>query len=354
VPEPNELSTLVRAWLAIALAGGVAAAVLYLIVLSTRRWLPPQRRRASVWNGPLVGALFLLLVYLPGTVPPITGRDVLARWLWKSPPDETAHRLVAGGAARVITLPLFVAAWWGLLASAGYRAAALGLSPRRAAGDAVAAYRTWLVVTPAVYAANFVVLLVYALGVGKQPEEHPILELLCLHPPTPVVGLLVVQAVMVAPVCEELFFRGAVQPWLADRPWGGAFALILAAVVGVLQRLVPEPNFRDPAQVLSILAPGAFVLALVPLCRALDGWPGLVRWLPVRDPVARGQAARAIFGTAALFANVHAAVWPSPICLFVLALGLGWLAYRTQGIVAPIVMHMLFNLVAFVELYLKS
>ena len=354
MPELNELSTLVRAWLAVALAAGVVAAVLCLIVPATRRWLPPQRRRASVWNGPLVGALFLLLVYLPGTVPSITGRDVLARWLWKSAPDETAARLVAGGAARVITLPLFVAAWWGLLASAGYPAAALGLYPRRAAGDAVGAYRTWLVVTPAVYGANLVVLLVYALGIGRQPEEHPILELLRQHPPAPVIGLLVTQAVLVAPLCEELFFRGAVQPWLAARPWGGSFALILAAFVGVLQRLVPEPNFRDPSEVLSVLAPALFVLALVPLCRALDGWPGLVRWLPVGDPVARRQAARAIFGTAALFANVHAAVWPSPICLFVLALGLGWLAYRTQGIIAPMVMHMLFNSVAFAELYLKS
>jgi membrane protease YdiL (CAAX protease family) len=62
---------------------------------------------------------------------------------------------------------------------------------------------------------------------------------------------------------------------------------------------------------------------------------------------------RAIVGTAALFANFHANVWPTPVALFVLALGLGWLAYRTQGVVAPTIMHILFNTVAFAEMVAK-
>ena len=40
------------------------------------------------------------------------------------------------------------------------------------------------------------------------------------------------------------------------------------------------------------------------------------------------------------------AVWPTPIPLFALGLSLGYLAYRTQSLVAPVVLHGLFNAVA--------
>ena len=47
-----------------------------------------------------------------------------------------------------------------------------------------------------------------------------------------------------------------------------------------------------------------------------------------------------------LFALVHAGVWPSPIPLFVLGLGLGWIAIRSRGVLVPIVVHGLFNAVS--------
>lgn len=53
----------------------------------------------------------------------------------------------------------------------------------------------------------------------------------------------------------------------------------------------------------------------------------------------------AVFGTALLFGMLHVGVWPTPIPLFVLGLGLGWLAWRTQSLVGPIVLHALFNAV---------
>ena len=47
----------------------------------------------------------------------------------------------------------------------------------------------------------------------------------------------------------------------------------------------------------------------------------------------RGHGNSAIYGTSLLFAAMHSGVWPSPIALFVLGLGLGWLAYRTRSLV---------------------
>jgi membrane protease YdiL (CAAX protease family) len=54
-----------------------------------------------------------------------------------------------------------------------------------------------------------------------------------------------------------------------------------------------------------------------------------------------------------LFASFHAQVWPSPIPLFFLGLGLGWLSYRTQSLIGPIVAHALFNAVACIVLALE-
>jgi len=53
-----------------------------------------------------------------------------------------------------------------------------------------------------------------------------------------------------------------------------------------------------------------------------------------------------VCGSAYLFATFHSPVWPSPIPLFILALGVGWLAYRTRSLVGPILVHGLFNGIA--------
>jgi hypothetical protein len=84
------------------------------------------------------------------------------------------------------------------------------------------------------------------------------------------------------------------------------------------------------------LAPAWFVLALAP------GYYLLYR---------RGvRAGAAVYATALFFAAIHAGAWPHPVPLFVLGLGLGWLAQRTRSLVGPVVMHALFNGVACVWL----
>jgi Type II CAAX prenyl endopeptidase Rce1-like len=354
VPELKELYALLLAWLAVAGVGAVVAWAVQAIVPGARTPFRPQRRRAGAWNGPLVAAAFLAFIILPGFLVPHLHPPALARWFYGSDVDaETAYRLT-GVVAGLLALPLQIAVWCGLLAAAGAPVAPLGLARQRTAAEFVAAVRTWLVVTPAVYAVNFAVLVVYGMVIGKQPAEHPIIQAFKGGSlPAGFAVLLVAEAVLAAPVREELFFRGVIQPWLAGRPWGGDAGLALAALFGVMLHSPANVSLRDPESVLSAAAPALFVLAIWPLYRALDRWGGSVHWLPVRDPVTRRQAVRAIVGTAALFANFHANVWPTPIALFVLALGLGWLAYRTQSVVAPTIMHVLFNMVAFAEMMAK-
>jgi membrane protease YdiL (CAAX protease family) len=54
----------------------------------------------------------------------------------------------------------------------------------------------------------------------------------------------------------------------------------------------------------------------------------------------------AIFGSSLLFAVAHSNVWPTPIPLFFLGFGLGYLMQRTRSLVAPITLHALFNSVS--------
>jgi membrane protease YdiL (CAAX protease family) len=130
--------------------------------------------------------------------------------------------------------------------------------------------------------------------------------------------LLVLTAVVFASVWEELIFRGILQPWYASRPQGGHLALGLA-LLWVLYTCWGR------------LAP---VLALLPL------WLVLV----VIERRSQGTVAPGLFGTAVLFAWVHAgSAWPSPLPLLVLGLGLGYLAYRTGNLVASITLHAVFN-----------
>jgi len=82
-----------------------------------------------------------------------------------------------------------------------------------------------------------------------------------------------ISAIVIAPIIEELAFRGILQPWLR---------------------------------------------------RVAGSWPSIVL-------------------TSAIFAIAHFDAWPAPIALFVLALFLGYLAHRTTSLVAPMILHAVFN-----------
>jgi membrane protease YdiL (CAAX protease family) len=142
---------------------------------------------------------------------------------------------------------------------------------------------------------------------------------------------------------EELTFRGVLQPWLAVRRWGGHAAmlgaLILAIALPVRWQHLQEAWPEGLISLIRAATPALFVLAMVP--------PYLAVCWHSRTPLGP-----ALFGTSMLFAYIHASVWPSPIPLFVLSLGLGVLAYRSKSLVGPIVLHSLFNVVSCVQLLL--
>ncbi len=345
MPDWLDPGPLVRGWLLVALIGAMIAVAVRRLSRHRDSILPPQRRRAVAWSGAHVFLAFLVFLYVPvfivGYINPIHVPD----------PDPEASKRFTATVAGMIGLPLQIAMWLGLARLAGCVGPVFGFVPRRLGADFTAGYRTWLLLSPVVYVVSIAAIVLYVAHEARPPEEHPVIKMLQTGVGSiPVYVLFSLQAMIAAPVGEELFFRGIMQPFLADRPWGGVLGLGLAAFIGVLAHWPGQVSINDLNSIVSAAAPALFALAVLPLYWWIDAWVP-ARWLPIHDRAAQRQVARGIVGTAILFANVHANVWPTPIPLFVLALGLGWLAYRTQGVVAPIVLHMLFNAIPIVAVF---
>lgn len=286
--------------------------------------------RPIAWTGAEV-FLSILLAWLfwPVAVFAVIKGIGVEHWYYGDDAAEMAKRisLWVGTLAtpfQVLTYPL--------LFSAFHRTTLdqLGLTTRRFGRNLLAGIVVLLLLAPLVFGVWQLIRWLYG-GPGEGTIEQHNLEIIApyLYPSEWV--MLVFTATIGAPVHEELTFRGVLQPWLASRRWGGHVAMLGAFVLAVAfryERLLaawPEDIFAF----IEAATPALFVLALLPVYLAV--------WATRRAP-----EDPAIFGTSLLFGYIHSA-WPTPIPLFVLALGLGVLAQRTRSLVGPIVIHSLFN-----------
>ncbi len=317
------------------------------------RLLPPQRCRAVPWSGwEVLAAIFFEQIFWAGLMLQVLTDLGFFTWLYGpefvkaltdlAPAAKHSHRFAlerAGIWLSVICFPPIAASIVLLFRIlSGTRPYQLGLTWHRWGRNVLAGALAWVVFTPFIYLVLKLATSISVWALHLEPEEHPLARLATqsLRPVEWVV--LVVSAVVAAPVLEELLFRGVLQRWLARRPWGGMGA-VTAAVLLALAFTIPEVRHARDLHgwtgVLGILAPVLFALIMAPGVLVLQR---------------RSETAAAIYGTALLFGTAHAAVWPTPVPLFVLGLGLGLLAYRTQSLVAPITLHALFNGVACVML----
>lgn len=185
----------------------------------------------------------------------------------------------------------------------------------------------WLLLSVTVHAIHLIVNLTFA-ELGWEPEQHSLARVATR--PTLDRVLFAIAACVQAPIVEELFFRGVLLAWLLGRSYRVWPVLVSGVLMAVLSCAVTE-SLPD------VFARGPVLFAL-----ALAGG-----WLVVGQLMRRKRrTVGAIYASAALFATVHSAVWPSPIPLFVLGLGLGWLAVRVRGVLVPAAVHGLFNAVS--------
>jgi membrane protease YdiL (CAAX protease family) len=201
----------------------------------------------------------------------------------------------------------------------------------------------WVVIAPLAFGVNLLLVWLYSRFTKIAPEEHPFTATVQSGGMRQLEWCLLAVGVMVsAPLWEELLFRGLL-PAVARKlgGTGGYAALMLALAAALLLRRQPIAEALTagrPVPLLFAVAPVLFVLAMLPLYT-------LVCWL------SRAKDVRIVFGTAVLFGAVHSFAWPTPVALFVLGLGLGWLAVWTRSLIAPVVVHALFNAVSFALLY---
>jgi membrane protease YdiL (CAAX protease family) len=314
--------------------------------------LPPQRRRAVPWSG--VEVLLALM---------------LAQWLWPSFLAEglrasgflgwvygpefqagfAAGKLKGPDTTRLslwlsdLTLPLSLLSIVGSFhLLSGTRPYQLGLTAARSGKYVLVGVVTTVCIVPLVYIILALATWLVRHETGGPPEQHPLTQLIQGHPPLIdfIIGGL--SALVAAPLLEEFLFRGIIQPWLRVRSWGGyvgisgALLLALGRRWSGLQAGWPENGWQGAWPQ---LLPAAFVVVMVP------------GYLLVRAKLP--PAAGAVYATSLLFAAAHSSVWPSPVPLFFFALALGALRYRTQSLVPSVVVHGLFNGVAWALLLIQ-
>jgi len=360
---PDELRLMLTAGLSVAIGGAVGALVLFVLARASRNRLfaPVGPVRPAV-NGMAVVAAFAAfvaitpvasaLLHAAGFFRALYGDDFPAGWPAKA--AEAVRFLWSAVFAFPFQFGVVVAI---LTAQGGVST----IVPRGWARHAVAGYLTWLLVTPVAFCVFALANLAHDWLTGQPPDKHPLTEL-GQSGGTQEWFLFVMQTVCLAPIIEEMLFRGLLLPWLAqtqpsesdatfavkpsDRPLA-----IMALSVGVALVLHAHDTQMawqagDWRGVAAHLVPAAFFLALLPLDLVARRIGRLRRHLRLRSV----QHVRAIVASSALFAAVHSQVWPSPVPLFVLAIGLGYLYIRTRSLVGPVVVHAMFNAVSAVYL----
>ena len=325
--------------------------------------LPPGRQRAVTWHVGHVGLVFVLIYFIEMTsiylVPRRIARDALATEL-------IGHLGGSTGAGLGITLDVGAAAWsayyhflpeqvrqelWlgtvlrllesGMLLVvvvylAGGRPYQLGLTCHRWDADLLAGYLAWLILTPLVFFIFFTAEFVF-----KFPtQQHEVEVLLRGRPGVETWLLAIVTTLVIAPVTEELVVRGFLQQCLVANPRTADVFLLSVLFVAILIGISSDAQKEGFSAVSAIV-----FLVTVGSGYVLFEWL-TKRWLP------QPGAARAIYVSSLLFASIHA--WPTSIPLFFLSLGLGYLAYRTQSLIGPIVVHSLFNAVSTLPLVISQ
>jgi membrane protease YdiL (CAAX protease family) len=169
-------------------------------------------------------------------------------------------------------------------------------------------------------------------------NAHPLNKMVLDEFSPGVPQLAILMAVIVAPVFEEVVFRGIIQSWLASlgSRRGPKTGLVLADVVAIpaTEDKTPGPFWEvDSGQPTTDLE-SEFAETTVKLHLVASIEPP-----PSRLP----SGLAGIVATSLVFAALHVAQWPAPIALFVLSVVIGYVYQRTGSLIAAICIHAAFN-----------
>jgi membrane protease YdiL (CAAX protease family) len=379
----------------------IAAPIGLICLLSARymlrRPLPIPRLRPGRWTGRDV-ILSLCTYWVVAQVLFAVIFEVVRPWLPNDAPNA-ALELSIYLSPLMVGVPLALTFW---ILHGRARPNQVGLTLARWPANIVLGILAFLVISPIALTIDYLVTL------GFPSEPHPFTKI--IGPDFTPWGwaLLIFATVIGAPLLEETLYRGVLQGWLRRASLAGHLCLMGAIfVIGarslccfdmaqlgqgpmreVAEQLAPKGRSEAAAPLvfgmLMIGCYGSWLWLLwyryqrdqheLPASETAeapnsadtsdaieedeDVTPVLSVALPLTDPVqderqhawAWAAARLSVFGSAMLFAMSHAH-WPDPIPLLFFGVGIGWLAYRTQSLIGPMVCHALFNAVACVALY---
>jgi membrane protease YdiL (CAAX protease family) len=226
------------------------------------------------------------------------------------------HIVMSIGAVLTIAVMMFLAD-----AHFSRRLKGFGLNIRTIVRDFFMAIVNMLAAWPLILAAITVTIFFVELLSGRQyqMQPHQQLEMVAEYPQLPLRIMIVFVAVVIAPLLEEMMFRGFVQTTIRSildlrfSPWRGHLAL-----VPYRWQACPERSRRDANG-----TQGRDGLATIGNRQSTTAWP-------------------AIMASSVFFAIMHAdpAHWPA---LFVLGVCLGYSYEKSGSLFRPIFIHLLFN-----------
>jgi membrane protease YdiL (CAAX protease family) len=242
----------------------------------------------------------------------------------------------------VINSTLIVATAFLLRMTSGARLHDLGLSSKDWSMQAVVGVVATLIAAPVVYSIQ--------IGAARiwDPNPHALQEMLTQEEfGLGIADLAIISAVILAPIFEEMLFRGVIQRWCIDF---------------VARRFSARKFVDEPVQV----GEQSSIVSRLEADSAGNSKPALdepsvhaahdSEFADTFNPNSQGESkpvsseshnrASVILGivfTSLVFALIHFDQWPAPIALFVLALIIGSIYHRTGSLIAAIFMHATFN-----------
>jgi membrane protease YdiL (CAAX protease family) len=271
----------------------------------------------------------------PGDVPPkVDGdkRDVLKEAGADTRKAPWSHTLLINGLAEIVLLILVPVV---VTITSGANLRDLGLSFDDWWRQVVYGVIATLIAAPPVYAIQFGAAKIWVPG---ELEKHPLSKMIEHEWSVGVGWLAVVTAVVLAPMFEELVFRGLIQTWLTKLFNRSVRLRGMPAPAEADSQAALEPGIEAESW-----APGG------PDVIALGPQPTVAEPLRIESP---GRTGLAIVLTSVLFAYVHAPQWPAPIALFVLALVIGTVYHRTGSLITAVFMHATFNGISTLMMFL--
>jgi membrane protease YdiL (CAAX protease family) len=250
-------------------------------------------------------------------------------------PDAHANSFDRVVATALMNLTFLMIAWKVLQTFSDARLSDLGVEASIAPMEFFRGLFTWPLVAPLIFGINALVL-----RTVDRPDKHPMQEVLEQNTSLVTWGAMFFSGVLVAPVVEEFLFRGVLLGWLNQ---------IAMGVAKQKQRRNHEFEdlFNELSTDLNGLEPSPQDILEVDVVTNSIDEPIPPRFVRLRLFIVN------VF-VSAVFAMLHGSVWPSPVPLFFLSLVLGYLFQRTGSLIAPIGLHMIFNSIPTIIVYLTT